>query len=379
MLAVFRQNNNLNYCVLLFFFAIIAGCTILSQESDFNQAKGCNDIGILLPATGAESVRWEQYDRHHLESGIIRKIPGVTIRYFNANSNHDIQEKQADLALKKGSCILIIAPVDSKKASTFVQKAKQKGVPVISYDRFIDDKDVFFYIGFDNKKVGELQAEYVINEFNKKEQGIYNLKEGSNLVMINGAKTDPNTKAIQEGWFEKLNSHFDDKTLNLVFPNGKDDPEYFMDNWDGELAAKKVEELLRERQGDIQIILVGNDAMANEVIKILGDKTGKILITGQDGSLGSAINIVKNYQGITIYKPIEDIAAKTVETVVALSNGYDTNSLINNTDIKSQVKTIPAHLLVPIAVTKDDIEKTLIEDDLFTKEKLCKGIQGICP
>ncbi|NEQ36821.1 MAG: substrate-binding domain-containing protein [Okeania sp. SIO3I5] len=382
MLNIFRSNTKLICLFLLVSLITIAGCNTLNQKPEPFNAKGCKDIGILLPATGGEAGRWEEYDRHFLEKGIIDNIKGVTIRYFNANSKKGVQEQQANLALKGGSCILIVSPVDPEEGINIVKKAKNQGVPVIAYDRLIEHKDLNFYISFDSQKVGEFQANYVIDQLNQGENSIYKLKSGDNLVMINGDIKDPNTKLIQEGWFLRLQSYFDgenDQQLNLIFPKDKGDSEYFMDNWNGRRAAKKVKQLLKDYQNNIQIILVANDGMANQIIGILGDKKGEILITGQDGSRQSARNIVRDYQGITIYKPTKLLAEKTVELVVALSNGENTESLINNTNIRTKDgDIIPSILLTPKPVTKDNIE-ILIEDGIVSKQELCQEIQGTCP
>ncbi|NER04505.1 MAG: substrate-binding domain-containing protein [Okeania sp. SIO3C4] len=363
MLSIFGSRNKLICLLLLTLLITIAGCQISAQKTQHLEAKGCKDIGILLPATGAESGRWEEKDRHFLEKGIIEKIRDVTIRYFNANSNKELQEKQADLALKAGSCILIVTPVANEEGINIIEKAKKKGVPVIAYDRPIKDDDLSFYISFDSEEVGKLQANYVIQELNKGQEGIYKLKGIPNLVMINGDIDDENSYAIQEGWFNTLNSYFQpeasnqNKKLNLIFPIGKDDPQYFMPNWSGEKAAQKVEELLKNHQDNIQIILVANDSMANEIIGSLGDKKrGKILITGQDGSKQTAQNIKNGFQGITIYKSSELLAQKTVELVVALSEGKNTEDLMNRDIETSTGKKIPSGILRPISVTKENIE-----------------------
>lgn len=194
---------------------------------------------------------------------------------------------------------MIVVPVDGQEGINIVKKAKNEGVPVIAYDRLIKDNDLRFYISFDSQKVGELQAKYAIDELNKGQTGIYKLNPRANLVMINGDIKDPNTKAIEKGWFLRLETFFKNQKLNLMFPSGSGDTEYFIDNWDAEKAAQKVQELLNKYQDDIQIILVANNGMANKIIGVLGEKIGKILITGQDGSAQSARNIVKDYQGIT--------------------------------------------------------------------------------
>ena len=65
--------------------------------------------------------------------------------------------------------MLVLDPVDAKSAAAIVKKAKAQNVPVVSYDRLIDNADVDDYISFDNVKVGKLQAETLVKKL--KEDG----------------------------------------------------------------------------------------------------------------------------------------------------------------------------------------------------------------
>src|ERR1019366_5174699 len=93
-------------------------------------------------------------------SDITAAIPGATIDYTNAQGSSATQQNQADQALTKGDCILVVAPNDSVASAAIVTKAKASGVPVIAYDRIIQSKDLNYYVSFDNEEVGKLQGQY---------------------------------------------------------------------------------------------------------------------------------------------------------------------------------------------------------------------------
>ena len=382
---------------------MITTCSLGSQDGSINPATNCNDIAILLPATGQESGRWEEKDYPKIERGIIEAIPEVTIRHFNANSKSTKQLEQAELALAQGSCILVVTPVDSTEASDVVNAAEKKGVPVIAYDRFIDNDNLSFYVTFDSKKVGEAQAEYAIAQIQQGDAGKYKLGNEVNLVMINGDRKDGNTQKIALGWLSTLTSEINRNNganINFIFPRidenkdnlesnetakklefiGEDVEQSFMEGWSGAEAAKKVKELLNK---NIHIILVANDGMANDIIASLGDRKGKILVTGQDGSAQSARLIVQGYQAMTLYKPIEETAKKTVDAIIALRNGDNLSILANGNEMTQNSVPIPSLLLDPTPVTIDNLEQTLIADGLLTLETLCTNLPpgqgGICP
>jgi D-xylose transport system ATP-binding protein len=116
-----------------------------TNAANFSAAKGCKNVGILLPESDS-SARYEAYDRPLLEKEIKQAIPDATIQYANANNNADTQQNQAEAALTKGACILVVDPNDSDKASVIVQRAKANQVPVIPYDRLIQDPDTAYYV-----------------------------------------------------------------------------------------------------------------------------------------------------------------------------------------------------------------------------------------
>ncbi|MBE9009824.1 sugar ABC transporter substrate-binding protein [Pseudanabaenaceae cyanobacterium LEGE 13415] len=341
--------------------------TATNSETRFAAAKGCKNIGILLPESDS-SARYEAYDRPLLEKEIKARIPDATIQYANANNDADTQQNQADAALTKGACILVVDPKDSDKASVIVQRAKASQVPVIAYDRLIQDPDVAYYVSFDNVRVGELQGQYIADQFKK---GAFGLKPGANLVMINGSQTDNNALQFREGALKALQPLVDSKQLNLVF-------DQYTPNWDNARAQSIMEGILTQQKNNVQATYVANDGMANTVIAALRSQklNGKVLVTGQDATLTGIQNILTGDQAMTIYKPIAKEAQATAELVAALSNGTNPGGLVNGQTALKSGGQVASALIAPIAVDKTNVQQTVFADGYLKREEVCNGITG---
>jgi D-xylose transport system substrate-binding protein len=335
-------------------------------------AKGCQNVGILLPESDS-SARYEAYDRPLLEQEIKAAIPGVKIQYSNANNNAATQQNQAEAALTKGACILVMDPNDSDQAAVVVQQAKASGVPVIAYDRLIQDPDLAYYVSFDNQKVGELQGQYIVDQV-----AAMTAKGVPNLVMINGAQTDNNALLFRKGALSKLQPLVDKGDLKLIF-------DQYTPNWDNAKAQSLMEGVLTKASNNVQIAYVANDGMANTVIAALRTQNlnGKVMVTGQDATLTGIQNILTGDQSMTIYKPILEEAKATARLVAALHKGEDPTALTNGTTEIKGGQTIPSVLATPIVVDKKNVATTVIQDGFLTKEQICKGLPakagGICP
>jgi D-xylose transport system substrate-binding protein len=348
-----------------------SGSTSASPDSaastQFTAAKGCKNVGILLPESDS-SARYEAYDRPLLEKEIKAAVPGVTIQYSNANNNAATQQNQAEAALTKGACILVVDPNDSEQASVIVQQAKASGVPVIAYDRLIQDPDLAYYVSFDNEKVGELQGQYIADQF---AAGALGLKKGDNLVMINGAQTDNNALLFRKGALSKLQPLVDSGDLKLVF-------DQYTPNWDNARAQTLMEGVLTQTENNVQIAYVANDGLANTVIAALRSQNlnGKVLVTGQDATLTGIQNILSGDQAMTVYKPIAREAKATAALVAALSNGTDPGVLVNGQTELQGGASVRSVLETPIVVDQKNVADTVVKDGFLTKEEVCKGVSA---
>jgi len=177
-----------------------------ASASTFSAAKGCKHVAFLSPDTTAGG-RWEAYDHPLTEASVKAALPGVTFDAVNAQNSTETQLTQASSELTKGACILIVVAVDSTSAAAIVQKAKASKVPVIAYDRLIQDNDLAYYATFDNVKVGETQAQYIKDHH----------KKGDNVAMINGSQTDNNALLFAQGAHNILDPLFASGELHKVY------------------------------------------------------------------------------------------------------------------------------------------------------------------
>src|SRR6266540_5729698 len=178
--------------------ALLAGACATTDDSGGGGGGGGEKvIALLLPET--KTARYEAADRPLFEAKVKALCSDCRIIYSNADQKADEQQNQADAALTNGAKVMVLDPVDSASAASIVSKAKAQSVPVVSYDRLINNADVDYYISFDNVQVGKLQAQSLVEKL--KADG----KSGS-IVMINGSPTDNNAKLFKQGAHSVLDS-----------------------------------------------------------------------------------------------------------------------------------------------------------------------------
>ncbi|QBD82643.1 sugar ABC transporter substrate-binding protein [Ktedonosporobacter rubrisoli] len=334
--------------------------------------KGCTKVGVLLPET-ASSPRWETYDKPALQKDIQAINSNLTVDLYNAQGDPNTQRNQADQALTKGDCILVVAPKDADAAAAIVTKAKGMGIPVVSYDRLINSKDLNYYVSYDGVAVGKLQGQYVIDHYKDY------TKNGKNVVMINGSSDDNNAHLFYQGASETLKPLFDNGTLKKVY-------DQYTPGWDPATARNEMDQAMTANQNNIQIAYVANDTMANSVISALRAKqlNGKVLVTGQDATVTGIQNILLGDQAMTVFKSYSNEAQATADLVKALINGSDTSGIIKGQTTKTPGGAdIPSVILQPAAVDKANLKQQIIDSGYMTKDQVCSGLKnpvvtGIC-
>ena len=332
-------------------FRIIKGPKETASNSNRNNIEIVDDrirVGFSLGTLKEE--RWIK-DRDILMAKI--KELGADIIVQNANNDDKDQLKQVKYLLDQEIDVLIIVPNDNKKAAVAVELAKRQGVKVISYDRLVFDANVDVYISFDNVAVGELMAKWALKNM-----------EGKNLLIINGAETDNNTRMIKEGYDKVLKDKLKDGSINLI-------AEEWSPNWMKEHAYKVTDELLQKKV-KIDAVIAGNDGLAEGVIEALSEQrlAGKTAVVGQDADLVACQRVVEGTQLMTVYKPIEKLADVTAKLAIQLARGerieiYDT--------IYDGRFYVPYYILEPIAVDIENIESTIIKDGFHMRDKVFRN------
>jgi D-xylose transport system substrate-binding protein len=314
-------------------------------------------IALLLPET--QTTRYEEQDRPLFEAKVKELCPDCTIEYSNADQDPSKQQAQGEAALTKGAEVMVLDPVDAASVGPIVARAKQQQVPVISYDRLITDADIDYYISFDNVRVGQLQADALVKKL--QEDGA----EGQ-IVMINGSPTDNNAKLFKQG----AHSVIDDSPFEVA--REYDTPEWLPAN-----AQQQMEQAITALGNDGFVgVYAANDGTAGGAIaamKAAGIDPKTIPTTGQDAELAAIQRILVDEQYMTVYKAIKPEAEAAAELAVALVRGEDPPSGLVNDKEDNGMKQVPSVLLDPVAVTKENIQDTIVKDEFYPVNEICSG------
>jgi D-xylose transport system substrate-binding protein len=342
--------------------ALAAGCgssdddngsgTTASSSSSAGGGKG-GKVAFLLKEN--KTPRWESFDKPYFTERLKAKCPSCELIYSNANQDADRQVQQAEAALTKGAKVLVITPVDSDAAAAIVNRAKQSNVPVVAYDAMINNADVDYFVSFQNEKVGELQGKALLDKLTK--DGTVDKGE---IVWINGAPTDANAGQFKKGAHTALDGKV------------KVGKEYDTPDWSPDKAQTEMDQAITALgKGKIVGLYAANDGTAGGAIAAMkgaGIDPKTIPSTGQDADLAGIQRIVAGEQYMTVYKAIRPEANAAADIATALVQGQKPteNDTVNNGKVD-----VPAQLLTPVAVTKDNIKDTVIKDGFYTPAQIC--------
>jgi D-xylose transport system substrate-binding protein len=319
---------------------------------------GGGKIALLLPES--KTARYESQDRPNFEAKVAELCADCEIVYSNADQDAAKQQQQAEAALTEGVEVMVLDPVDSASAAAVVNRAKQADVPVISYDRLILDAPVDYYISFDNEKVGELQGTALSDK----------LEEDGNptgpIVKINGAPTDNNAKLFSQG----STAVFDERGVEVA-------KEYDTPDWSPDKAQQEMEQAIPAVGADkIKGVYAANDGTAGGAIaamKANGMDPMKIPVTGQDAELAAIQRIIAGEQFMTVYKAIKPEAEAAAELAVMLLNGETPPADMVNGETDNGAGMVPSILLEPVAVTKENVNDTIVKDEFWSVDEICAG------
>lgn len=313
------------------------------------QAKGIK-VGLSLPTQREE--RWVK-DKQVMEAEA--KKAGIDLKVQVTDNDAAKQVAQCENLISQGVKVLILAPHDASSASVIIDKAAKAGIKVISYDRLVTESPLdYYYLSFDNVKVGELQGEFITKKVPK---GTY--------VVLAGSPTDNNAKLFREGAMKFIKPLADKGDIKIVM-------DQFVKDWQPSEAQKLCEQALTANQNKIDAVLAPNDGTAGGCIQALAAQglAGKLPITGQDAELAAAIRINQGTQSMTIFKDTRELGKKAIAMAKDLAEGKAVDT--GGRTVNNGKKDVPSVLLTPYIVTKDNLEERLVKSGYLAKEKIFK-------
>ena len=331
-----------------------AGCSYMVSDQK---------IGIFMPSKN--EPRWTQ-DSDSLMRQLQNK--GYKVEIKNAEDSVESQISQIDEMINGGCDILVIAAIDGTRLKDVLQKAYDKKIKVIAYDRLImDSPHVDYYVTFDNFEVGRLQGEYLESALDLKNS------EGPFYIEIfAGSPTDNNAVFFYDGAMSVLRQYIDNGKL-IVRSGEIERTETAIDEWLRDIAKARMTELLNVYYGDgaeLHAILSPNDGFAVGIIDALkefgfgGEEKPYPLLTGQDSDIENIKAILNGEQSMSVFKDTRELADRTFRMIddMLLKKSPDTN---DSETYNNNIKIVPTYMCKPVLVTKDNYKTILIDSGYY--------------
>jgi D-xylose transport system substrate-binding protein len=343
---------------------VVAGCggndnekSSSSSSSSSSGGGGKNDtVALLLPE--AKTTRYEAQDRPLFTKKFQSLCPNCKLIYSNADQDAAKQQQQAEAAITQGAKVLVLDPVDGAAAAAIVNRAKQSGVKVISYDRLILESQPDYYVEFDSAGVGKQQGQALLKALGG--------GSGKSIVMINGAPTDNNAKLFKEG----AHSVLDSSGIKIA-------KQYDTPDWSPDKAQTEMSQAITAvGKNNIDGVYSANDGMAGGIVAAMkggGLDSAKVPVTGQDAQVDGIQRILADQQYMTVYKPIKPLAENAATIAAALAQGKAAPSNVINDKVNNGTADIPTVRLDTVPVTKDNVKDTVFKDGFVTPSQVCTG------
>jgi D-xylose transport system substrate-binding protein len=357
--------------------AASAGGSAAAANPLGSSGTGCT-VGVSW--NNFQQPRWAAHDKPNIQ----KTVEGAGGKYIDADANlsNEQQATDIDTMISKGAKVLIVLAQDTQAVLPSIAKAKAANIPVIAYDRLIEDSSAL-YITFDNVAVGKAEADAVIKKVPK-----------GNYVLIKGDPGDPNAKTfLPQGWDAAgLKDKVTSGDIKIVGPADGT----YTDAWKTEKAQSNMEAIIDSAVSSntkIDAILAENDSTALGVVGALTGKSyGYPPLSGQDGDTANLNNVALGRQYVDIWKNANELGKTAAAAALALCNGGKMDSLTlpaNFIDpnvapvagLSSKPFTTPggntvsSFILQPTPITADNLQ-VVIDGGQITKAELCKGVDA---
>lgn len=321
--------------------AVLAATAFASRERPV--------IGLSLDTLKEE--RWQR-DRD-LFVAEAEKL-GATVVVQSANSDDTRQVRDIESLISRGVDVLVVVPHNGAALGRAMRSAKEAGIPVIAYDRLILNADIAAYLSFDNVKVGELQAGWAVARLPQ--------DRPARIVRIYGAPTDNNAKMFKEG---------QDNVLGPLIKSGRIEvvAEDWALDWKPENAKKIMNAAIAKVGHAFDAVIVSNDGTAGGAIQALLEEglAGKRLVTGQDADLAACQRILRGTQSMTVFKPVNRLAALTARKAVAIARG---EPVVTARTIPNGLKDVPCVFEEIVSVDRSNLMETVVAAGFHPADKL---------
>lgn len=319
---------------------------------------------IFLLVPNVTTGRFAQFDIPNITAALAEQAPGVTLEVLNANDDMQQQLSQADAALSQGALGIILIAVDPARAASILATADADGVPVVTFAHDPGPGPVAYHVSVPFADIGAAQGAWLADHLPE-----------DRPVRLAYMLGDPNFAFYSEqmkGFDAVVDPLVADGTVEIVCR--ADAMLYLAAN-----AQRNMEQCLTQTDNDVDAVVVMNDGTGDGVTAALlaQDLAGEVTIFGgYDATLEGVQRVLAGWQAADMAPPYEAMADAAVQLLLSAIRDEDPpEGLVNGTWENGFTEGgVPARLEPNVFITPDNVQETVIDAGLYTREQVCGGL-----
>jgi len=321
--------------------------------------------GSALAEGKTIGVSWSNFQEERWktdEAAMKGAIEAAGDTYISADAQSSAAKQLTDVEslIAQGADALIILAQDASAIGPAVEKAAAEGIPVVGYDRLIENPEAF-YITFDNKEVGRMQA-----------RAVFAAQPEGNYAFIKGSSADPNADFLFSGQMEVLKDAIDaGKVVNVG--------EAYTDGWKPENAQKNMEQILTANDNNVDAVVASNDGTAGGVVAALAAQgmDGSVPVSGQDGDHAALNRVALGTQTVSVWKDARELGKNAAAIASMLADGKAMSDIPESQSWSGGPGGVEmtAVFLAPVPITKDNLD-VVIDAGWVAKDVVCQGVKA---
>ncbi|NMM43080.1 D-xylose ABC transporter substrate-binding protein [Rhodospirillaceae bacterium KN72] len=317
-------------------------------------AASAADLIVGVSWSNFQEERWKTD-----EAAIKAQLDAMGAEYISTDAQSSSAKQLSDVEslIARGANALIVLAQDSDAITPAISKATSEGIPVVGYDRLIENKDVF-YLTFDNKEVGRMQA-----------RAVFAAQPTGNYVFIKGSSTDPNADFLHEGQLEIVGDALNSGAIKNV-------GEAYTDGWLPANAQRNMEQFLTANDNKVDAVIASNDGTAGGVVAALTAQGMEgIPVSGQDGDHAALNRVALGTQTVSVWKDARDLGKAAATIAVDLAKGAMLSDIDGAVKWSGGAKGVEmnAMFLKPVPITAENLN-VVVDAGWISKDALCQGV-----
>ncbi len=324
-------------------------------------AAGFAALSVAGASAQVVGVSWSNFQEERWktdEAAIKAALEAAGATYISADAQSSSAKQLSDIEslIAQGAEALIILAQDAQAIGPAVEAAADEGIPVVGYDRLIEDARAF-YLTFDNMEVGRMQA-----------RAVFAAAPKGNYVMIKGSPTDPNADFLRAGQQEIIDAAVKAGDITIV-------GEAYTDGWLPANAQRNMEQILTANDNKVDAVVASNDGTAGGVVAALqAQGMAGIPVSGQDGDHAALNRVALGTQTVSVWKDARELGKAAAEIAVAMAKGAAMADVPGAGAWTSPAGTeLTAIFLAPNPITRDNLS-VVVDAGWITKDALCQGV-----